>query len=83
MSTVPYEADGIVTATPGLPELAEHVFGRRARVGTFVSDIVALEDGPAPASYATVAGLLLTTLRGLEPRGDGNTFKRIFGGLFG
>ena len=46
-------------------------------------DIVALEDGPAPASYATVAGLLLTTLRGLEPRGDGNTFKRIFGGLFG
>ena len=74
---------GGVTATPGLPQLAEHVFGRRARVGTFVSDIVALEDGPAPASYATVAGLLLTTLRGLEPRGDGNTFKRIFGGLFG
>ena len=74
---------GGVTATPGLAQLAEHVFGRRARVGTFVSDIVALENGPTPASYATVAGLLLTMLRGLEPRGDGNTFKRIFGGLFG
>ncbi len=47
-----------------------------------MSDIAALENGPAPASYATVAGLLLTTLRGLEQR-DGNTFKRFLGGLFG
>ena len=74
---------GGVTATPGLAQLAEHVFGRHARVGTFVSDIVALEDGPAPASYATVAGLLLMTLRGQDPQSGGNPFKRIFGGLFG
>ena len=74
---------GGVAATPGVTSLAEHVFGRRARIGEFVSDIVALEDGPAPASYATAAGLLLMALRDQYPQTAGNPFKRIFGGLFG
>ena len=74
---------GGVAATPSITTLAEHVFGRHARIGSFVSDITALEDGPSPASYATVAGLLLTALRGQDPQAGGNPFKRIFGGLFG
>ena len=74
---------GGVAATPGVTALAEHVFGRRARIGEFGSDIVALEDGPAPARYATVAGLLLMALRDQYPQTAGNPFKRIFGGLFG
>ena len=74
---------GGVAATPGITVLAENVFGRRARVGEFVQDIVALDNGPAPASYATVAGLLLTALRDQSPQTAGNPFKRIFGGFFG
>ena len=74
---------GGVSATPGLTTLAEHVFGRKARIGTFMQDITALEKGPPPARYATVAGLLLTALRNQDPQSGGNPFKRIFGGLFG
>ena len=69
-------------ALPGVTALADHVFGRRARVGSFMSDVVALEGGPAPATYATVAGLLLTAFRNQDPQSSFNPFKNIFGGLF-
>lgn len=74
---------GGVSSTPDIAALAEHVFGRRARIGSFVPDIAGLENGPAPATYATVAGLLLTALHDQGPQGGENPFKRIFGGLFG
>ena len=74
---------GGVVATPGITVLAENVFGRRARIGSFVPDIIPLDDGPAPASYATVAGLLLTAFRDQYPQSGGNPFKRFLGGLFG
>ena len=74
---------GGVSATSGITALAEHVFGRRARIGTFVPDLTALDGGPAPASYATVAGLLLTALRSTDPQTGGNSIMRIIGGFFG
>ena len=74
---------GGVSATADVTALAEHVFGRRARIGTFVPEIAAVENGPAPASYATVAGLLFTALRNQDPQASANPFKRLIGGLFG
>ena len=73
---------GGVSATRGITSLAEHVFGRPARIGQFVNELMPLADGPAPASYATVAGLLLRMQREGAVQESKSSISRLFGGLF-
>ncbi len=74
---------GGMAATPGIAALAEHVLGRRTRIGTFNGDIIPCENGPAPYTYATVAGLILAAFRTQYPPAAANPIKRFFGGFFG
>ena len=71
---------GGVSAQPGIANLAASVFGIPARVGTLVPGIEGMENYPNPASYATVAGLLLTSQPDPE---SGSILTRILGGIFG
>ena len=71
---------GGVSAQPEIARLASSVFGLPARVGTLIPGIEGLEGVEHPASYATVAGLLLMSQ--VEPD-SGSLIKRIFGGFFG
>ena len=72
--------ENAISAQPGIANLAASVFGIPARVVTLVPGIEGMENYPNPASYATVAGLLLTFQPDPE---SGSIFKRIFGGIFG
>lgn len=74
---------GGVAATPGIAALAEHVLGRRTRIGTFNDGIVPCENAPEAHTYATVAGLLLAAYRSQDPHANSNPLKRLFGGFFG
>ncbi|MBR4654673.1 MAG: cell division protein FtsA [Kiritimatiellae bacterium] len=73
---------GGVSSTPAATALAERVFGRPARIGTFIPDIEPVEDGPPPATYATVAGLLLMALHDQDPQTGFHPIKTLLGGLF-
>ncbi|MGN0852807.1 MAG: cell division protein FtsA [Kiritimatiellia bacterium] len=63
--------------------LAASVFGCRAAIGTLVPEIEGLEQEEHPALHATIAGLLLKARETTPSHSVFDSFRNLFGGLFG
>jgi cell division protein FtsA len=62
-------------------DLAKSVFGRTVEIGKIVPEIEGLEKIENPASYASIAGLLLQISNEMSPRRSG--LSKLFGWIAG
>jgi cell division protein FtsA len=62
-------------------DLAQSVFGRSAEIGKIIPDIEGLEEVENPATYASIAGLLLQICTEMTPKKS--TFAKLFGWITG
>ena len=69
------------SAMSNVVELAESVFGRHAQIGKIVPEIEGLEGVENPASYASIAGLLLQISNETSPKKSG--LSKLFGWIAG